>query len=356
MPSLFLDKTKCLTNIEKMAGKTRQHQLSFRPHCKTHQSAEIANWFRDVGVCKITVSSLRMARYFADHGWKDILVAFPFSPLEIEVLNQLAEKCKISILLDNCETLLFLKQVRHQVEFYIDIDTGYGRTGVKSDDLQKVGEIIQGSLGNRHLKFAGFYCHAGHSYKTTTQQERLKIHQKAIKDLQTLKKQFSQHAPKAVYGDTPNCSTQNDFEGIDEITPGNFVFFDLMQRHIGSCITEEIAVAMSCPIAGKYPEGKRLLVHGGAIHFSKEFLKIDDKAVFGEIAEPTNNGWCASSVPVHLNSISQEHGILENCGEFYDRAKIGDTILILPPHSCLTANLMKEFRTMEGKIITTLNS
>ena len=297
-----------------------------------------------------------MARYFADHGWEDILVAFPFSPPEINVLNQLAERCKISILVDNRETLSFLKQVRHQVDFYIDIDTGYGRSGVKSKNFQQVEEIIQESLGNCYLKFTGFYCHAGHSYKTTTQQERSEIHQKAVKDLQTLKNQFNQYAPKAVYGDTPNCSTQNDFDGIDEITPGNFVFYDLMQRNIGSCTIEEIAVAILCPVAGKYPEGKRLLVHGGAVHFSKEFLEIDDKVVFGEIAEHANSGWRASSDPVYLSSISQEHGILENCREFYDRTKIGDTIFILPPHSCLTANLMKEYRTLEGEIISTINS
>ena len=36
-------------------------KLSFRPHFKTHQSAEIGSWFRDFGVTRITVSSRESA-------------------------------------------------------------------------------------------------------------------------------------------------------------------------------------------------------------------------------------------------------------------------------------------------------
>ena len=356
MPALLLDKNKCLANIEKMAGKARQHRLSLRPHCKTHQSAEIAEWLRDAGVSKITVSSFRMAGYFAEHGWMDILVAFPFNPQDSMTLDQLAGNCRISVLIDSPDTLPFLKQIPQQVDFYIDIDTGYGRTGVRSDDTIRVDRIIRNSRNYNSLRFAGFYCHAGHSYKTTSQNERIKIHQKAAGDLQKLKKQFNEYAPLTLYGDTPNCSTQDDFPGIDEITPGNFVFYDLIQRSIGSCETEEIAVAMSCPVVSKYPAGEKLLVQGGAIHFSKEMLEIHGKPVFGETAEKTGDGWRPSPAPCHLTSISQEHGMLEQCGELFQNTQIGDSLFILPPHSCLTANLMREYRTLEGEIITTLNS
>jgi len=33
---------------------------------------------------------------------------------------------------------------------------------------------------------------------------------------------------------------------VDEIRPGNFVFYDLMQYRIGSCSVGQIAVAMAC--------------------------------------------------------------------------------------------------------------
>lgn len=356
MPELILDKRKCLGNIERMTSKAKEHQLTLRPHCKTHQSAEIGRWFKDFGITKITVSSFRMATYFAKAGWEDILVAFPFNPDEVKTLNEMSEGVKISVLMDNMETLPFLRQMNKPIGFYIDIDTGYGRTGVKSDVPDQINRIIQESQKNKNLVFSGFYCHAGHSYKKVSQTEREKIHLKATTDLNKLKEMFRQYDPKILYGDTPNCSIQNNFEGIDEITPGNFVFYDLIQRSIGSCTIEEIAVAMVCPVVGKYPENKKLLVHGGAVHFSKETLDINGMPVFGEVATPASNGWEASSQPGYLNSISQEHGILENCGALYDRTNIGDKIYILPPHSCLTANLMRQYKTTDDEIITTINS
>ena len=230
MPELILDKNKCLRNIERMAQKANSRQLDFRPHCKTHQSAEVGNWFRDFGVSKITVSSFRMAAYFAEEGWDDILVAFPFVPGEIRALNQLSALSKISILIDNMEILPSLRDIEKTINFYIDTDTGYGRTGVKSESSDQIHRIIRESQKYKNLDFSGFYCHAGHSYKTISQGEREKIHLKAISDLKSLKDQFSEYAPLSLYGDTPNCSIQHNFDGIDEITPGNFVFYDLVQQ------------------------------------------------------------------------------------------------------------------------------
>jgi len=41
-------------------------------------------------------------------------------------------------------------------------------------------------------------------------------------------------------------------------------------------------------------------------------------------------------------------------GELFERARIGDLMAFHPVHSCLTANLMKQYTTLEGKVITML--
>jgi D-serine deaminase-like pyridoxal phosphate-dependent protein len=376
MPLLLLDRRKCLKNIEKMALKAKRHGLGFRPHFKTHQSAGIGDWFRDFGVSGITVSSFRMAEYFARAGWKDLLVAFPFNPSEVEQLNSLAEDHSVSILLDNPEVLPYLEKIGQRTPFYIDIDTGYGRTGVRSEDAAQVERIIRGSRAAGNLHFAGFYCHAGHSYRARGPAERERIHLKAIADLRSLKAQFSGMHPVVLYGDTPSCSTQEDFEGIDTITPGNFVFYDLFQSSIGSCTEDEIAVAMACPVASKYPAERKLLIHGGAVHFSKEMLQVDGRTVFGrgvvlreglifddrmsagtgkEQAKRTSHGrpgWSAMEEPLFLSEISQEHGIIRDCpAAVFDHVRIGDMLFIFPVHSCLTANLMGRYVTLEGRRI-----
>lgn len=356
MPSLLLDKHKCLKNIERMHRRAEQHQLSLRPHCKTHQSAEISSWFRDFGVSSITVASFQMASYFAKAGWDDILIAFPFQPGELEPLQVLSEKYHISILVDSPAALPFLNHLRSPVGFYIDIDTGYGRTGVRTENPELIEQIIVKAGRNPKLHFKGFYCHAGHSYKALNQAQRETIHQKARSDLEGLKKQFSEHEPRILYGDTPNCSTQNDFSGIDEISPGNFVFYDLVQQALGVCSLEEIAVAMECPVAGKYHHNGHIVIHGGAVHFSKESLSINGRNVFGRLVQQNEGGIFVPERPAWLTNISQEHGVLEASEEIFSQLSIGDTLLFLPVHSCLTANLAREYRTLDGERITNIHS
>ena len=356
MPSLLLDKSKCLRNIERMAATAARHRLVFRPHFKTHQSAQVGNWFREFGVSSITVSSFRMAEYFAKAGWEDILVAFPFNPEEISTLNRLEGVSRVSVLIDNHEALKHVYRIGKPVPYYIDVDTGYGRTGIVAEDEAAIGHLIEAASESGKLSFAGFYCHAGHSYGASSQPARERIHLKALSGLSRLKQRFRAHGPRVLYGDTPNCSTQTDFRGVDEITPGNFVFYDLFQHHAGSCSLEDIAVAMACPVAGKYPASGRLLIHGGAVHFSKEVMHMGSSGVYGRLVQPEGKGWSTEHREYYLTSLSQEHGIMDGCGELLGEYRIGDLAYFLPVHSCLTANLMREFLTLEGLRFTTMNS
>lgn len=356
MPSLLLDKTICIRNIERMASKALQHHLRLRPHFKTHQSARIGSWFREFGVTGITVSSLQMAEYFALAGWEDILVAFPFNPGEINTLNRLLDHSNISILIDSREALSHLQRIHTKIAYYIDIDTGYGRTGIRPGEEELIGDLIQAASETGKLRFTGFYCHAGHSYKAAGRLEMEKIHNKALNDLNKLKVVFRELAPRVLYGDTPNCSTQNSFSGVDEITPGNFVFYDLSQFRIGSCRLEDIAVAMACPVAGKYPQEGRILIHGGAVHFSKEFLDIGGTPVYGRLVQSSGKGWAMDDREHYITSLSQEHGILTGSSKLMEMFRIGDLAYFLPVHSCLTANLMREYVTLDGLRISTLNS
>src|SRR5690606_18368802 len=111
------------------------NNITLRPHFKTHQSHEIGRWFRDEGTEKITVSSFRMAQYFAGDGWKDILVAFPVNILEIETINQLAKDIKLSLLVESADVVEFLQErLTSAVDIYIKVDAGLHRTGVSWDD------------------------------------------------------------------------------------------------------------------------------------------------------------------------------------------------------------------------------
>jgi len=158
-------------------------------------------------------------------------------------------------------------------------------------------------------------------------------------------------------GDTPGCSLITDFTGVDEIRPGNFVFYDVTQFCLGVCELEQIAVALACPVVAKYPDRNEVVVYGGAIHLSKEFIeeKTGSK-IYGYVVQPGDNEWGALVNQTYVSALSQEHGIVKTNQEFIDKIKVGDFLLILPVHSCLTVNLMKYFYTMDGEVIKTMQS
>jgi len=78
--------------------------------------------------------------------------------------------------------------------------------------------------------------------------------------------------------------------------------------------------------------------------------------IFDQMVNQAGMGWSASPYDQYIHSISQEHGLLENCGEWMDGIRPGNKLGFLPVHSCLTANLMREYVSMEGRIISTPNS
>ena len=86
-PTLIIDASRAKANIQRMKAKAEAQGAVFRPHFKTHQSGVVGQWFRQKGIDRITVSSVSMASYFADHGWDDILIAFPVNLLEIKKIN-----------------------------------------------------------------------------------------------------------------------------------------------------------------------------------------------------------------------------------------------------------------------------
>jgi D-serine deaminase-like pyridoxal phosphate-dependent protein len=356
VPTLLIDVDKCKRNIHSMAEKARRSNVCFKPHFKTHVSHEIGEWFREEGVDAITVSSLSMACYFADKGWNDILVAFPVNILEAEKINYLAKKIQLSLLVESEETISRLSEnLDSPVNVWIKIDFGYHRTGVDYSNISALTSMISAISGSKMMHFEGFLSHSGHSYNARGVKEIMEIHHDTIKKVLLLKSRFISEYPglKISLGDTPSCSLASDFSMIDEIRPGNFVFYDLMQVYIGSCKPEEVAVAMACPVVAVHPERNEVVIYGGAVHFSKESIKDSSgRLSYGAVVEDHGSGWGDIIENAFLAKLSQEHGVVSVPSELCNRYKPGDIMKILPVHSCLTASAMNEYLTLDGKKIT----
>jgi D-serine deaminase-like pyridoxal phosphate-dependent protein len=353
-PTLLLDEQTARRNIARMAVLARRSGILFRPHFKTHRSAEVAGWFRDEGVTAITVSSLLMARYFARAGWKDITVAFPVNLRETGLINELAGEITLNLLVEHPDTVQALeKELTRPAGVFIEIDTGYGRSGIAWDHTVRLDETTEALRKCKKLRFKGFLSHTGNTYAANGRQEILHLHHQALQRMQEVQERYRTVFPESILsmGDTPAFSLLDKAGNIGEMRPGNFVFYDLMQYRLGACAAEDIAVAMACPVVACYPERNELILYGGAVHFSKEYLPEGSGKNFGQVIDPQQ----ATLVPEsYLTALSQEHGTVHMPAAQLRKYRHGDLLFLAPVHSCLTANLMGSYLTAEGKILKTM--
>jgi len=79
-------------------------------------------------------------------------------------------------------------------------------------------------------------------------------------------------------------------------------------------------------------------------------MSLNGKTIFGKVVHLTETGWSTEESGMYVKSVSQEHGVIHTTNP--DSIKIGDWLGILPVHSCLTADVMKAYITLEGQRIT----
>lgn len=354
-PTLIVDLKKVERNIKRMTDKFKQNNVLFRPHFKTHQSHFIANMFRKEGVRKCTVSSVGMAQYFAEDGWDDITIAFPANVLEANEMNVLAQQIQLNILVDSVEKVRVLAdKISAKIDLFIEIDTGYFRSGILIQEIKEIEHIIQEIESVPQFSCVGFLSHTGNTYTQKSPLEIISLFDLSRKKLLELKRHFLFDYPQLILsmGDTPAASLSIEFEGIDEIRPGNFVFYDSMQYLLGTCKLEDIAVVVYCPVVAKYPERNQVVVYAGGVHLSKEKTLWKGKEIFGFISIPNQNNFGQILENSYVESLSQEHGMVKIQTQELENINLGDLVAIYPVHSCMTVDLNKELISLEGKRIS----
>lgn len=346
-PTLVVFEDICRRNIRAMTSKPKASGVNFRPHFKTHQSLTVGRWYRDEGVESITVSSVAMAVYFANDGWKDITIAFPFNSNEADIVNELAAKIKLNIIVSSVKSAAFASYlIKQPAGVFIEIDAGYPRSGIKAEDQESVENCLELIRKNPNLNFLGFLSHFGNTYSAGNKEEIKNIWKNSLEKLISLKQKYPGNIISV--GDTPSCSIIENFSGVDEIRPGNFAFYDLMQRHIGSCSPDKVAVAVLCPVAAVYENENKAVLYCGAVHLSKDSIIVNKKQVFGQIGLINKKGTPEYIQGCYITSLSQEHAVVNIPDTHKSYFTEGMTVAVMPVHSCLTVACMKSGYIIPG--------
>jgi len=354
-PTLLLDEAAAKRNIARMAAKARAVGVVFRPHFKTHQSHEIGAWFRQEGVRAITVSSLDMAEYFAADGWDDITLAFSANIRQIPAMNALAERIHLGLLVESVETAAALGAgLGAPVDIWLKIDGGAGRTGIAWDNPEAAARVSAEVLRKPRLNLKGLLTHAGNTYSAANPEEAGAAFRQSSERMQAVRASLQTAGVPPLLisvGDTPGCSALDRFEGVDEIRPGNFIFYDAQQLRVGACQFEDIAVALACPLVALHPERSEAVVYGGAIHLSKDTFEWQGSRAYGLVCLPAEHGWSMPLPDSAVTRLSQEHGILNLRPKDLARLRVGDLLCLIPAHSCLSVQSMGSYLTLDGRPI-----
>ena len=316
-PAAAVDLDRVERNGRWMKDRAARLGVRLRPHVKTHKCPELARLQTDGDA--VTVSTLAEARAFAAH-FADVLYAVPLAP---ERAGEAASIPGLTVLVDSERAIEALRQPA-----MLKIDCGYHRAGVPP----ALALPLARRLAQRGL-FAGLLTHAGHSYAAADLDEVRRI-ASTERDLMVALAAELRAAGIAVpcvsVGSTPTMRHVDHLAGVDEIRPGNYVFFDGCQTALESCTRDQEALCVVTSVVGHYPWRRAAVVDAGALALSKDRGATHRGATgFGRVTRLDGE-----ALPAQLVGLSQEHGKLH--GDV-SGISVGQKLLIWPQHSCLTA-------------------
>lgn len=353
-PCLLLNRAKLETNVETMLQRVERLDLKIRPHLKTAKNIEIALMATRDRTYGITVSTLREAEYFADHGFTDILYAVGIVPRKLDRAATLLNRgIDLKIITDNPVMAKAIAAHGAPFNVMVEVDSGDARGGLQADGPE-ISEIAA-ALNPSEANIVGVLTHGGHSYGAgdvaAVQQIAGQERQAVIAAAERLR---ALDCPIEIVsaGSTPTALHLQDGTGLTELRCGVFVFYDLDQQSRGVCRHEDVALMVLASVIGHNKTAGKILLDAGGLALSKDLGANASRPEvgYGELCDPLTG---APLGGLFVDAVSQEHGhVLVKSEADYDRVPIGSVIAIAPNHACMTAAAYERYHVVEGAKVT----
>ncbi|MDQ3907695.1 MAG: alanine racemase [Acidobacteriota bacterium] len=356
-PSLVVDLARVRRNAGRVAALANREGVRLRPHVKTHKCAEIARIQTEGGGGAITVSTLAEARFFAERGFTDITYAVPIEPGKFGEAIELSRRVgRLSLITDDTSIPPLLDDAARRagvtLDLFLKVDCGYHRCGVEHDrpEARAIPRLIDDA---KNLRFAGILTHAGHSYHCKNHEELLALarHERDLMAgfADALRRDSIEVADVSI-GSTPTVAVVDHLEGVTEIRPGNYIFFDAFQSTLGSCSFDDCALTVLASVVHRDPVRRKVVIDAGAIALSKDrgAVDLDPRCGYGHVLDVEGN-----ETGLRVDVVSQEHGqIFVDDEAALDRLRVGTRLRVLANHSCLTAAQHPHYNVLEdGRVV-----
>ena len=347
-PALLLERAKLGSNLARMRARLASLGVPLRPHVKTAKSVDVVRMAVEGQPGGITVSTLREAEHFLDHGFTDILYAVGIAPAKLPRVAALqARGAEVTIILDSLEMTEAVAAraaaLGTRFPVLIEVDTDGRRAGVRPDDprLVEIGRRLDAAAGT---ELRGVITHAGGSYacaspealRVVAEQERAG----AVAAAEALRA-AGLPAPVVSVGSTPTALFAERLDGVTEVRAGVYMFMDLVMEGLGVCSEEDIALTVLATIIGHRRDTGTILLDAGGLALSKDQGQAGG---YGRLADAVTGAPLGLSVA----SVNQEHGLVPAAEADFARLPIGSLVRILPNHACMTAAAYQRYQVLNG--------
>jgi D-serine deaminase-like pyridoxal phosphate-dependent protein len=332
-PALLIEGERLDRNIDEMAEACRTHGKALRPHIKTHKMIEIAARQRAQGAVGLTVAKLAEAEVFAAAGFDDLLICYPIvGEQKRRRLVALAKRIRISTIADDVGTVAALAAAATEAGVMIDVliklDVGMHRVGVDPAGAEALAHEVAKLEG---LRLRGVCIHEGIVYSEPEPARRRALARQHVFALVATAERLRRQGLTidiVSSGATPAVRDVLDIDGLTEVRPGNYVFYDRIQTELGVVLEDCCALTVLSTVVS-HSDPARAIIDAGA-----KALTLDRGAHGRETVR--GYGRISQRDDISIVSLSEEHGWLELSEGSHVR--IGDRLRIVPNHSCAVVN------------------
>ena len=351
-PHILLDQDRMQANIQLIQDIGNTHGVNVRPHIKTHKCIELARQQIDAGAVGITSSKVDEALVFMNNGIRSVTVAYPLvvdSKLDRLIAAARAHDVDLRLIVDNPVGVDAIAQVagRHekQISIFLKIDVGLHRCGLAEDDPSLI-ELTQKILQEPALNFVGLLSHAGHVYGALGGEAARQIAQEECEIMNRVRKKLESNGIKVSevsIGSTPTVLANDNYDGITEIRPGNYVFMDRTPLRLDLIKLDQIAFSVLATVVSQNSDYFIIDTGSKTLSSDQGAHGIAGMVGFG-LAYPVDR-FEDKNYEMVVAKLSEEHGFVER--KDFDLA-IGSTIRLVPNHSCVVANLLDTYTVLKN--------
>jgi D-serine deaminase-like pyridoxal phosphate-dependent protein len=349
-PSVLIERSRLERNIARMQSAATAGGRRLRPHTKTHKSVALARMQLSAGAAGICCAKLGEAEVFAAAGFDDIRVAYPLNAVNVDRVVALLDRTRLSFVVDHAavarEWSDALRAGGHSVDVLVKVDVGLHRCGI-DPDAAGAAEFVASIAALPGLRFRGLLSHAGHAYGASSPAEAEAIARAEAVTLASLAgkvRALGVPVDEISVGATPTARFSAQLDGITELRPGNYVYYDRMQVALGSASWNDCALTVLARVVTTHAPDRVILDCGSKTLSSDVVRGPGPQPGYGVVLEDLHS--TSPDESISIERLSEEHATAKSTRQ--SAMKPGHLVRVVPNHSCVVSNLVDHAWLVDG--------